>query len=127
MKTLVVCAIALTLSPAAHAQRASSSATASSSNEGAVTTASPGADCRTVYLKPGEKAPRGVSSSASAGSGSTSSVASGGGLRSETSVGDGASATSMSSSTSDGRTVVTSSDGNCTVYIHPEAKDRDKR
>jgi hypothetical protein len=28
----------------------------------------------------------------------------------------------MSSSTSDGRTVVTSSNGDCTIYIHPDKK-----
>jgi len=86
--------------------------------------------CKVVHLKPGENPPSGMSTSITAGNGQVSghttvgrggngvSVSSGSGGATASS--GGAAASSVSTSSNGKTTTVTTSDGNCTVYIHDE-------
>jgi hypothetical protein len=78
-------------------------------------------NCKTVYLQPGEQPPSGsMTSSVTAGGGKVSGYTTGGGSSITTQSGSGPGTNSMSSASSDGRTVVTSSNGDCTIYVNPD-------
>lgn len=91
-----------------------------------VTTTNPNG-CKTVHLKPGENPPAGMSTSINAGNGQVSgqtTVGGGGtgvsvnsGSGSSATSGAGAAASSLSTSSNGKTTMVTTSDGSCTVYI----------
>lgn len=84
--------------------------------------------CKVVHLKPGENPPTGMSTSITAGNGQVSgrttmgnsgngvSVSSGSG----SSATSGAASNSVSTSSNGKTTTVTTSDGNCTVYMRDE-------
>ncbi len=123
-----VAANAQVSSSASSASSGKGSVSASASRDGTRATSSGTDDCRTVYLKPGERPPLtsstsadGVTSSVSAGGGAVSGSTStaGGGVTSRS----GPGASSSASSSSDGRTVITKSDGTCITYIEPGRKD----
>ena len=85
-------------------------------------------DCKVVHLKPGENPPSGMSTSITAGNGQVSGQTNlgNGGTGVSVSSGSGSSATSgaaahsVSTSTNGKTTTVTTSDGNCTVYMRDE-------
>jgi hypothetical protein len=107
----------------AHAESSSSSSSASSDGSSASVSSGPGKNCKTVYLKAGEKPPSGgMTSSVTAGDGKVSGFTTGAGGSVTTQTGSGTNASSMSSVTQDGRTVVTSSNGDCTIYVDPDKK-----
>jgi hypothetical protein len=121
----VLCAIVITaVATGAFAQSSSSSSSSSSSGGSSVSSSgTPNANqnCKTVYLKPGEQPPSsGMTSSVTAGGGQVSGYTTGAGSSVNVQSGTGTGSAAMSSSTQDGRTVVTSSNGDCTIYIHPK-------
>jgi hypothetical protein len=83
-------------------------------------------DCKVVHLKPGENPPSGMSTSITAGNGQVSGQTNLGNGGTGVSVGSGSSATSgaaahsVSTSSNGKTTTVTTSDGNCTVYMRDE-------
>jgi hypothetical protein len=64
-----------------------------------------------------------MTSSVTAGDGKVSGFTTGGGTSMTMQSGKGSTASSMSSATADGRTVVTSSNGDCTIYVDPDKKN----
>ncbi len=104
---------------AAMAQTSSSSSSSSSTNSAGVSVNSGQpvpSNCKVVELQKGERPPQGggVSTSITAGNGKVSGSTSTGGTTLQSGSGSGSFATS--SSTVDGKTVVTDLSGGCTVY-----------
>jgi hypothetical protein len=116
---LPLCVLAL----ACTAARADSKSTSTAANR---------EDCKVVEMKKGEGVPTGaMSSSVTAGGGRVSgqttlpdgSVT----THSGSSAGSGASTSSSAASSADGTTIVTNSDGSCTIFVDPEKQKEKSR
>jgi hypothetical protein len=113
-----LCVLAL----ACAAARADSKSTSTAANRD---------DCKVVEMKKGEGVPRGsMSSSVTAGggrvSGQTTMPDGTVSTHSGSSAGSGSSSSASSSaaSSSDGTTIVTNSDGSCTIFVDPDRKEK---
>jgi|SRR6185312_604250 len=118
MKRMALCAATLlAMAAVAHADSTSSSSSASSNGQ-STSVSGPNKNCKVVHAKPPTSGNGAMSSSVSAGPNGVSGYTTGGGITTQS--GSGSGSNSMSSSTSDGRTVVTSSNGDCTIYLDPD-------
>jgi hypothetical protein len=119
LRSCISLAVFMLGASAAMAQTSSSSSSSSSTNSAGVSVNSGQpvpSNCKVVELQKGERPPQGggVSTSITAGNGQVTGSTSTGGTTLQSGSGSGSFATS--SSTVDGKTVVTDSSGGCTVY-----------
>jgi hypothetical protein len=122
MKHVAFCAaLAMSMTAAAHAESSSSSSAASSDGVKGSRSASsvPNKNCKVVERKTDARGDGSMSSSVTAGPNGVSGYTTGGNGVTVHS-GSGSSSSSVSSATADGRTVVTNSNGDCTIYVDPD-------
>jgi hypothetical protein len=126
MKHAAYCAAAVVVAVAAsaHADSSSSSSSASSDgNKGSVSSMSSGPyqNCKVVERKTDGRSDGSMSSSVTAGPNGVSGYTSGpNGVTVHS--GSGSTSGSTSTATADGKTMVTSSNGDCTIYVDPDKK-----
>jgi len=121
MKAIFIGVLASVVAIAAgvHAQTSSSSSSSSSGGT-ASSSSTPNKNCKVVERKMNERNTSGVSSGVSAGPGGVSGYTSG--PNGVTVQSGGGSVSTSTSTTADGKTIVTASDGSCTIYVDPGKK-----
>jgi hypothetical protein len=116
-----VLATSVVLVIGAHAASSSaSSSSGTSATSDTTTSAGTNRNCRTVYRK-APKSEGSISSSVTAGPHGVSGETTGANSVTVHS-GSGGSSSSVSTASANGRTIVTSSNGDCTIYVDPDKK-----